>query len=55
MRGPFFKLYNQYFLSSFECFLDTLVSTVDTAKNVAASAVDKGVAMVGSAKGKAMI
>lgn len=32
-------------------FVDTLVGTVDTAKNVAASVVDKGVATVGSAKG----
>lgn len=32
-------------------FVDTVASTVESAKNVATSAVDMGIAAVGSAKG----
>lgn len=41
----------QRFYFVFIIFVDTVQSTVDTTKNVAASAFDKGTAIVGAAKG----
>lgn len=40
-----------FFLLILNTVVNTVHSTVDTTKNVAASAVDKGAAIVGSAKG----
>lgn len=47
-------IYNCVHIGTFSLspfFVDTVVSTVDTTKNLAASAVDKSAAFVDSAKG----